>query len=297
VNVGAIFPQTEIGTDLGAIRAFVQAVEAFGYDSIFIADHVLGADTQFHQHPSLARYSYRSVVHEPLTLMGYMAAITTRITLATGILILPQRQTALVAKQAAEVDVLSGGRVRLGIGVGWNEVEYEALGQDFHTRGSRCNEQIAVMRALWTQEVVDFHGRWHHITHAGLNPLPVQRPIPIWLGVGGRQPPRPPDTVLRRVGRLADGWCPNIPTNEDGQAIVAQVHRYAKEAGRDPSRLPLEGRVRVGGRSPEDWVKQVKAWQTLGATHVIAEAREGGLKFPDEHIAAMRQFKTVIDQS
>lgn len=297
MNVGAIFPQTEIGTDLGAIRAFVQAVEAFGYDSIFIADHVLGADTQFHQHPSLARYSYRSVVHEPLTLMGYMAAITTRITLATGILILPQRQTALVAKQAAEVDVLSGGRVRLGIGVGWNEVEYEALGQDFHTRGSRCNEQIAVMRALWTQEVVDFHGRWHHITHAGLNPLPVQRPIPIWLGVGGRQPPRPPDTVLRRVGRLADGWCPNIPTNEDGQAIVAQVHRYAKEAGRDPSRLPLEGRVRVGGRSPEDWVKQVKAWQTLGATHVIAEAREGGLKFPDEHIAAMRQFKTVIDQS
>ena len=296
MNVGAIFPQTEIGTDLGAIRAFVQAVEAFGYDSIFIADHVLGADTRFHQHPSLARYSYQSVVHEPLTLMGYMAAITTRITLATGILILPQRQTALVAKQAAEVDVLSGGRVRLGIGVGWNEVEYEALGQDFHTRGSRCTEQIAVMRALWTQEVVDFHGRWHHITHAGLNPLPVQRPIPIWLGVGGRQPPRPPESVLRRVGRLADGWCPNIPTNEDGQAIVAQVHQYAREAGRDPSSLSLEGRVRVGGRPPEDWVKQVKAWQTLGATHVIAEAREGGLKFPDEHIAAMRQFKAVIDQ-
>jgi probable F420-dependent oxidoreductase len=226
--------------------------------------------------------------------MGYMAAITTRITLATGILILPQRQTALVAKQAAEVDVLSGGRVRLGIGVGWNEVEYEALGQDFHTRGSRCAEQIAVMRALWTQEVVDFHGRWHHITHAGLNPLPVQRPIPIWLGVGGRQPPRPPDVVLRRVGRLADGWCPNIPTNEEGHAIVAEVHRYAKAAGRDPSRLPLEGRVRIGGRPPEDWVTQVKAWQSLGATHVIAEAREGGLRFPDGHIAALRQFKEVI---
>ncbi len=294
MNVGAIFPQTEIGTDLGAIRDFVQSVEDLGYDSIFIADHVLGADTKFHTHPSLARYSYKSVVHEPLTLTGYMAAITTRITLATGILILPQRQTALVAKQAAEVDVLSGGRMRLGIGVGWNEVEYEALGQDFHTRGSRCAEQIAVMRALWTQEVVDFHGRWHHITHAGLNPLPVQRPIPICLGVGGRQPPRPPDTVLRRVGRLADGWCPNIPTNEEGQAIVAQVHRYAKEAGRDPSHLSLEGRVRIGGRPPEDWVKQVKAWQTLGATHVIAEAREGGLRFPDEHIAAMRQFKEVI---
>jgi probable F420-dependent oxidoreductase len=295
VNVGAIFPQTEISTDLGAIRAFVQAVEDLHYDSLFIADHVMGADPRFHQHPSLGRYSYKSVVHEPLTLMAYLAAITTRITLATGILILPQRQTALVAKQAAEVDVLSGGRMRLGIGVGWNAVEYEALGQDFHNRGRRCEEQIAVMRALWTEEVVDFHGRWHDITHAGLNPLPVQRPIPIWLGVGGRQPPRPPDAVLRRVGRLADGWCPNIPTNEDGQAIVAQVHHYAREAGRDPSHLPLEGRVRVGGRPPEDWVKQVKAWQSLGATHFIAESREGGLTFPDEHITAIGRFKEVIE--
>jgi probable F420-dependent oxidoreductase len=294
VKVGAIFPQTEIGADLGAIRAFVQAVEESGYDHLFTADHVLGADLRFHRHPSLARYSYKSVVHEPLTLMAYLAAITTKITLATGILILPQRQTALVAKQAAEVDVLSGGRLRLGIGVGWNEVEYEALGQEFHTRGSRCAEQIAVLRALWTQETVDFHGRWHHISHAGLNPLPVQRPIPIWLGVGGRQTPRPPNVVLRRVAQLADGWCPNIPTNEEGQAIVAQVHHYAKAAGRDPSPLPLEGRVWIGGRPPEDWVEQVKAWQSLGATQFIAEARQGGLTFPDGHIAAMRQFKEVI---
>ena len=296
MKVGAIFPQTEIGTDPGEIRAFVQAVEGLGYDHIFIADHVLGADPQFHRHPSLARYSHQSVVHEPLTLMAYMAAITRRITLATGILILPQRQTALVAKQAAEVDVLSGGRTRLGIGVGWNEVEYEALGQDFHTRGSRSAEQIAVMRALWTQDVVNFHGRWHHISHAGLNPLPVQRPIPIWLGVGGRLTRRPPDVVLRRVARLADGWCPNIPTDEEGQAIVAQVHRYAREAGRDPAHLPLEGRVRIGGRPPEDWVKQVKAWQSIGATQVIAEAREGGLTFPDGHIDAMRRFNEVLDR-
>src|SRR5499426_3131363 len=229
MEIGAIFPQTELSADPGAIRAFVQGVEDTGYATLFVADHVLGADTQFHHHPSLASYSYKSVVHEPLTLLGYMAAITTRITLATGILILPQRQTALVAKQAAEIDVLSGGRLRLGIGVGWNQVEYDALNQDFHTRGRRSAEQIAVLRALWTQEVVDFHGQWHHITHAGLNPPPVQRPIPIWLGVGGRQPPRPPDAVLRRVGRLADGWCPNIPLNEDGQAIVAQVHHYARE--------------------------------------------------------------------
>lgn len=294
MHLGAIFPQTEIGTDLGPIRAFTQAVEALGYHQIFIADHVLGADTAFHSHPSLARYSHRSCVHEPLTLLAYMAAITTRMTLSTGILILPQRQTALVAKQAAEIDVLSGGRMRLGIGVGWNAVEYEALGQDFHTRGQRSAEQIAVLRALWTQEVVDFHGKWHRISHAGLNPLPVQRPIPIWLGVGSSQTQRPPDVALRRVARLADGWCPNIPLNEEGQAIVERVHQYAKEAGRDPHTLPLEGRVRLGGNTPDDWARQTQAWKDMGATHLIAEARGGGLVFPDDHIAAIQRYKREI---
>ena len=271
MEIGAIFPQTELSADPGAIREFVQAVEAMGYANLFVADHVLGADTRFHHHPSLASYSYTSVVHEPLTLLGYMAAITTRITLATGILILPQRQTALVAKQAAE-----------------------ALNQDFHTRGRRSAEQIAVLRALWTQEVVDFHGQWHHITHAGLNPLPVQRPIPIWLGVGSSQNPQPPEAVLRRVARLADGWSPNIPTNADGTSIVARVHHYAKEAGRDPAALPLEGRVRIAGKSPAEWVNLVQAWAGLGATHIIVETRGGGLVFPQQHLAALRQFKDVV---
>src|ERR671919_2562919 len=233
VKVGAIFPQTEISTDLGAIRAFVEAVEAFGYDNIFIADHVLGADPQFHQHPSLGRYSYKSVVHEALTLMAYLAAITSRITLSTGILILPQRQTALVAKQAAEIDVLSGGRMRLGIGVGWNEVEYEALGEDFHNRGRRCEEQIAVLRALWMQDVVDFKGQWHQINHAGLNPLPVQRPIPIWIGAGRSARPIPPAAALRRIGRLADGWFPMFSPGEEGRNAIARMRGYATEAGRD----------------------------------------------------------------
>lgn len=293
MDVGAIFPQTELTADPGAIRAFVQAVEDMGYTTLFVADHVLGADTQFHHHPSLASYSYKSVVHESFTLLGYLAAITTRITLATGILILPQRQTALVAKQAAEVDVLSGGRLRLGIGVGWNQVEYEALGQDFHTRGRRSAEQITVLRALWTQEVVDFHGQWHHISHAGLNPLPVQRPIPVWFGVGSSQNPQPPKTVLRRVARLADGWSPNIPPSDAGKAIVARVHHYAKEAGRDPALLPLEGRVRLAGKQPADWVNNVQAWASLGATHIIVETRGGGLAFPHQHLAALRQFKDV----
>jgi len=275
------------------MRAFVQAVEEMGYTHLFLADHVLGADPQFHHHPSLASYSHQSVVHEPFALLGYMAAITSRITLATGILILPQRQTALVAKQAAEVDVLSGGRLRLGIGVGWNQVEYEALNQDFHTRGRRSAEQIAVLRALWTQEVVDFHGQWHHIAHAGLNPLPVQRPIPLWFGVGNSQNPSPPEVVLRRVGRLADGWSPNIPTDDRGKTIVAQVHRYAQEAGRNPAGLPLEGRVRIAGKSPADWSKDVQAWASLGATHIIVETRGGGLAFPQQHLEALRQFKDL----
>jgi probable F420-dependent oxidoreductase len=294
MQIGAIFPQTELGADPGAIREFVQAVEAMGYAHLFVADHVLGADTRFHHHPSLANYSYTSVVHEPLTLLGYIAALTTRITLATGILILPQRQTALVAKQAAEIDVLSGGRLRLGIGVGWNQVEYEALNQDFHTRGRRSAEQIAVLRALWTQEVVDFHGRWHHIAHAGLNPLPVQRPIPIWFGVGSSQNPQPPETVLRRVARLADGWSPNIPTNADGKNIVARVHQYAQEAGRDPAALPLEGRVRIAGKRPAEWINLAQAWAGLGATHIIVETRGGGLVFPHQHLTALRQFREVV---
>src|SRR5437870_10324846 len=199
MDIGAIFPQTELSADPGAIRAFVQAVEDMGYANLFVADHVLGADTQFHHHPALASYSYKSVVHEPLTLLGYLAAVTTRITLATGILILPQRQTALVAKQAAQIDVLSGGRLRLGIGVGWNAVEYEALNETFENRGRRAAEQVAVLRALWTQPIVDFRGEFHRIDHAGLCPMPIQRPIPVWFGVGSRDHAVPP-----RGGSAAD---------------------------------------------------------------------------------------------
>src|SRR5436190_22373328 len=245
MKVGAIFPQTECGTDVKAIGEFVQAVEAMGFDHLFVADHVLGADPKFHSHPSLANYSHEAVVHEALTLMAYLAALTSRITLATGILILPQRQTALVAKQAAQIDVLSGGRLRLGIGVGWNAVEYEALNETFENRGRRCAEQVAVLRTLWTQPVVDFRGEFHRIDHAGLSPLPIQRPIPIWFGVGGRERAVPPDAVLRRVARLADGWGPDLTPDAQGGAIVARVHRYARAAGRDAATLPVEGRIRL----------------------------------------------------
>jgi probable F420-dependent oxidoreductase len=259
MKVGAIFPQTECGTDVGAIGEFVRTVEAMGFDHLFVADHVLGADPRFHSHPSLVAYSHETVVHEALTLMAYLAAVTTRLTLATGILILPQRQTVLVAKQAAQIDVLSGGRLRLGIGVGWNAVEYEALNEAFENRGRRSAEQVTVLRALWTQEVVDFQGEFHRIRHAGLNPRPIQRPIPVWFGVGGRERSVPPDAALRRIARLADGWSPNLTPDAQGLALVARVHQYrarggpradhAPAGGPHPSRRPRPRRMdEAGGR-------------------------------------------------
>jgi probable F420-dependent oxidoreductase len=294
MKVGAIFPQTECGTDVGAIGEFVRAVEAMGFDHLFVADHVLGADPRFHSHPSLVAYSHESVVHESLTLMAYLAAITNRITLATGILILPQRQTVLVAKQAAQIDVLSGGRLRLGIGVGWNAVEYEALNETFENRGRRSAEQVAVMRALWTQQVVDFRGEFHRIDHAGLCPMPIQRPIPIWFGVGGRERAVPPDAALRRIARLADGWSPNLTLDTQGQAVVERVQGYAREAGRDPATLPLEGRIKLAGQDEGEWTKQVDGWKALGATSVIGEPRGAGLSFPDGHLDVLRRFKASL---
>ena len=295
MEVGVIFPQTEIEPDPLAIKDFAQAAEDMGYAYIFIADHVLGADPAHHDFPALRTYNHKSVVHETMTLMGYLSAITEQVGLATGILILPQRQTVLVAKQAAEVDVLSGGRLRVGIGVGWNSVEFEALGEDFHNRGARSAEQIEVMRALWTQEVVDYHGKWHNISHAGLNPLPVQRPIPVFLGAGSSATPTIAEPVLKRVARIADGWGPNFSPDERGRAYVEKVHGYMLEMGRDSAKLQLDGRLRTSGNQPEDWIDEVNAWEELGARYLSIENRQGGLKTAGEHIEAMRRFKDVTD--
>src|ERR671923_859864 len=282
MRIGASFPTVEIGADLAVVRDFVHTAEELGYTHLRILDHVLGADPQFHPEVPVFYYTHESVTHEPFTLMAYLVALTTRIELTTAIIILPQRQTALVAKQAAEVDVLSGGRLRLGIGVGWNPVEYEALGEDFHTRGRRCEEQIAVLRALWTQEVVHFKGQWHQITHAGINPRPIQRPIPIWIGAGRSAQPIPPEVALRRIGRLADGWFPMFSPGDAGREALARMHGYAREAGRDPATIGIEGRVSVAGKEPQDWLTQMKAWEELGATHLSVGTGGGGLRSPQE---------------
>ena len=230
MKLGVVFPQTEIGSDPIAVKDYAQAAEALGYSHLIVYDHVLGADTQFHQGWT-GSYTSKDMFHEPFVLFGYLAGITSKLEMVTAVLILGQRQTALVAKQAAEVDVLSGGRLRLGIGVGWNHVEYESLGQNFHDRGKRSEEQIRLLRSLWTEEVVQFQGRWHQVTHAGINPPPVQRPIPIWMGAGGRLSPVPTDRVLRRVARLSDGWFPQFSPDETGRATVAKMGEF-RQGGR-----------------------------------------------------------------
>jgi len=295
MQFGVSLPIVDFGDDLVAVRDFVQAADDLGYNHVRILDHVLGADPQFHPEVEHFPYTHKTYIHEPFTLMGYLAAITKKLQLVTGILILPQRQTALVAKQAAEVDVLSGGRLRLGIGVGWNPVEYEALGEDFHNRGRRCEEQIELLRQLWTQEVVNFQGRWHSITHAGLNPLPVQRPIPVWIGAGRSVSPIPSERSLRRIGRMGDGWFPMFGIGDEGRQAIGRMRGYAKEAGRDPASVGIEGRVTVANQGPEEWVAEAKAWQEMGASHVSVGTGGAGFTSPDQHIEAIRRVKEVME--
>lgn len=283
MRIGVTFPQTEIGTDPLAVRDYAQAAEQLGYTHLLAYDHVIGADTT--RRPDWSGpYTLRSPFHEPFVLFGYLAGLTQRIEFVTGIIILPQRQTVLVAKQAAALDVLSGGRFRLGIGVGWNEVEYQALNETFGDRGRRSEEQIEVLRALFTQESVTFHGRWHHIEAAGLNPLPVQRPIPIWLGGGA-------EATFRRVGQRGDGWLSEIPPDETARAALERIHTYAREAGRDPRQIGIEAEVAIARKTPDDWAREVEAWRAFGATHLSVTTMDAGLTTPQAHIDAIRRFK------
>jgi probable F420-dependent oxidoreductase len=295
MQIGVVFPQTEIGSDPIAVRDYVQAAEQLGYAHIIAYDHVMGADTDHHQ-PWTGSYTKESMFHEIFVLFGYMAAVTTSVELVSAVLILGQRQTALVAKQAAEIDVLSGGRLRLGVGVGWNHVEYEALSEDFTTRGRRAEEQMDLLRRLWTEESVDFHGRYHNITDAGINPLPVQRPIPIWMGAGSRRSgPVPVERVLSRVGRCADGWFPQFqPDEPQAEAIIAKVRQYAADAGRDPDAIGMEPRVNYSDGDPEFWQARAEAWRGFGASHFSVNTMSANLSGPDAHINAIREFKDVI---
>jgi probable F420-dependent oxidoreductase len=279
--LGVIFPQLESGTDPIALRDYVQAAEEIGYDHVVMYDHVLGADPT--NRPGWRGiYTHHDSFHEPFVFLGYAAALTRRIGLATGVIILPQRQTALVAKQAAEIDVLSGGRLRLGVGVGWNEVEFQALNESFANRGARIVEQMAVLRELWTKPLVTFDGRWHHVDAAGINPLPIQRPIPIWMGGWDER-------VLRRIAEFADGWFPLRHPPEGWRAVIERIRAYARQAGRAPDAIGIEPRFSLKG-TPDDWRKAKEEWESLGATHLALNTMGAGLSNLDAHIAAIRDW-------
>jgi probable F420-dependent oxidoreductase len=282
MRIGVVFPQTEIGYDAAPIKDYAQTAEDLGFQHVLAYDHVIGAD------PSIRPgwrppYTHLDSFHEPLVLFGYLAAATKKLELVSGIVILPQRQTVLAAKQAAQIDVLSGGRFRFGIGIGWNPVEYEALGENFNNRGARCEEQVEVLRQLWTQELVTFTGRWHKIVAAGINPLPVQRPIPIWFG-GSH------DRALRRLARLGDGWFPLLGPDEKCRAMIEAVRCHAREAGRDPGAIGIEGRISYGQGSPDAWLRELEAWRKLGASHLRLNTMKSGLASPAAHIEAIRRF-------
>ncbi len=287
VEFGALFPQTELGTDAIAARDFAQAAEGLGFTHLLAYEHVLGANIdRADRRGGRWPYTQRDSFLEPLTFFSYLAGVTQRLGFATAILILPQRQTVLVAKQTATLDVLSGGRLRLAVGTGWNAVEYEALGEDFHTRGKRLEEQIAVLRALWTQKLVTFEGRWHHIDDAGLNPLPVQRPIPIWMGGWV-------DAVLRRIVRLGDGWIVSGRPTPEIAASVGKLREYARAAGRDPASIGLQGAI-VLREPPDQWQRDFATWQELGATHITINTMNAGFASASEHIEALRRAKEQL---
>jgi probable F420-dependent oxidoreductase len=287
VRIGVVFPQTEIGADPAVVRAYAAAAEELGYAHILAYDHVVGADPTARPGWSGA-YDVHSQFHEPFVLYGYLAAITS-LELATSVIILPQRQTALVAKQAAEVDLLTEGRFRLGVGVGWNAVEYEALGKDFTNRRRRLEEQVALLRRLWTEPVVTFRGRYETVTAAGLAPMPVQRPIPIWLGA---QSPN----GYRRVGRLADGWFPQWRPGPEVDEATALIRAEAEASGRDPDRIGMEGRIGLS-RGVDDAAEQVRAWQALGASHVAINTMGLGAGGVDRHIATLVEVARAIGLS
>ncbi|HEY6286178.1 MAG TPA: LLM class F420-dependent oxidoreductase [Ktedonobacteraceae bacterium] len=284
MQIGVTFPQTEIGADPVVIRDYAQAVEGLGYNHLVVFDHVLGADPT--NRPGWRGYTQLDMFHEPFVLFGYLAALT-QLEMVPAVIILPQRQTALVAKQAAEVDILTGGKLRLGVGVGWNPVEYEALGTDFHTRGRMIEEQIEVMRLLWSQDVVSYKGRFHTITEAGLNPLPIGRSIPIWMGGSA-------DILLHRVSRLGNGWFPQGQPDDQMRETVERLRRYVREAGRDTGTVGIEARLNAREGDLDEWVRQTEGWKDLGATHISINTMGAGFKSLDEHLEAIRRYKEAI---
>ena len=290
MRIGAVFPQTEAGTDIGAVTDYIQNVESLGFDHVLAFDHVLGANASSRTDWSGA-YQHTDSFYEPMTFYSYVAAITSRLELATGVIILPQRQTALFAKQSATLDLISGGRLRLGIGTGWNQVEYEALGENFHNRGKRSEEQIDLLRKLWSQELVTFEGKFHTVTDAGLNPLPPGRSIPIWFGGMA-------DPVLERVAKLGDGWLPLGSPNDKLKISFDTLKKYLDQNSKSMSDIGVEAMISLkNSDSDTDIRKDLSSWAEMGTTHISINTMNCGLKFPGEHIKAISNFIKIAKES
>ena len=288
MRMGAVFPQTEIGDDPGEIAAWARGVEELGYRHVVAYDHVVGAGLDTRPNWT-GPYSGADSFHEIFVLFGYLAAITS-LELVTGVLILPQRQTALVAKQAAEVDVLTGGRTRLGVGVGWNPVEFDVLGESFTDRGARIEEQVALLRALWAEPTITFDGRWHRVHDAGIRPLPVKGTIPVWFGGNA-------EAVLRRTGQIGDGWLPQRPPDAQAAAMLDRIHRHATEAGRSPADIGCEARLTVARVPRPEWAGFLTGWRDLGATHLGVNTMGLGLPDAAAHLEVLRDVKVVSDRT
>jgi probable F420-dependent oxidoreductase len=288
MKIGVVFPQTEVGPDAAGVRAYAEAVQALGFEHLEVYDHVVGADPAGHPGWS-GPYDINSQFHEPMVVFGYIAAIAARLELVSSIIILPQRQTVLVAKQAAEVDVLTSGKFRLGVGIGWNAVEYEALGMDFRNRARRFEDQIDLMRRLWTEPSVTFEGRYHRVTAAGLNPLPVQRPIPVWIGASA-------EPAIKRAAEVADGYFPQRPLEGGWPATMDKIRGWLQAAGRDPASFGIDARIQAGTGTPEAWHKQAEDWRAMGASHLTINTMNGGLRGPDAHIDRLRQALQAVGQ-
>ena len=286
MKFGVTLPQTEIGADVAFVRRFAETAESLGFDFLLAYDHVLGADPT--NRPGWTGYTDRDSFHEPFVLFGYLAGVAPKLEYAAGVIILPQRQTALVAKQAAEVDLLTGGKFRLGVGIGWNAVEYEALGMSFKTRGRRFEEQIALLRKLWTEPLITFNGADHTVTEAGLNPMPVQRPIPVWLG--GMS-----EIAIERAGRVADGWMANGRADESLIKRVALLHASAEKAGRDPHSLGLDGRIDAASIPASEWPAEIERWRAAGATHLSLSTMRAGFT-QDDQIDAITRFRDATSR-
>ncbi len=286
MKFGFVYPQTEFGDDPVAIRDLAQSAEELGFTHVLAYEHVVGVNPKRFEDWN-GPYDFRSAFQSPFLLFSYMAAVTKQLEFTTGILILPQRQTALVAKQAATLDVLSQGRLRLGVGIGWNEPEYITLGEDFHNRGRRIEEQIKVLRALWTNPLVDFSGDWHNLPEIGINPLPVQQPIPIWFG--GQA-----EVVLQRAAIMGDGWLPGYSRAKDARSAVEKINGFLDQAGRDRSKFGIEPRIRYGEGNPSAWQKSIDSWVAIGATHISFNTMQAGFQEPAEHMKSLEKIASSI---